>query len=59
VFSFKTYLYSMAEIRDEGSGEALASAIEGLKEGSVPRMNSYKKEVVWGQTVKAFLRAGT
>jgi hypothetical protein len=48
----------MAEIRDEGSGEALATAIEGLKEGSVPRMNSYKKEVVWGQTVKAFLRAG-
>lgn len=49
----------MAEIRDEGSGEALATAIEGLKEGSVPRMNSYKKEVVWGEKVKDFLRGRT
>lgn len=46
----------MSEIRDEGSGEELAMAIEGLKQGSVPRMSSYKKEIVWGELVKAFLR---
>jgi hypothetical protein len=56
VFSFKTYLYSISEIRDEGSGEELAAAIDGLKEGSVPQMNIYKKGLVWGETVKAFLR---
>lgn len=56
VFSFKTYMYPLKEIRDEGLGEELASAIEGLKDGSVPQMNVYKRGVVWGETVKAYLR---
>lgn len=56
IFSFKTYLYPIKEIRDEGLGDDLATAIEGLKGGSVRQMNVYKKGVVWGEAVKAFLR---
>jgi hypothetical protein len=37
-------------------GEELAAAVEGLKEGTVPQMNVYKKATVWGEVVKAFLR---
>jgi hypothetical protein len=56
VFSFKTYLYPIKDIKDEGLGEELASAIEGLQTGSVPQMNVYKRGVVWGEAVKNFLR---
>jgi hypothetical protein len=57
VFSFKTYLYTLQEIIEEGLGEELAQAIDGLKEGSVPQMHFYKRGVVWGEAVKAFLRS--
>lgn len=56
VFAFKTYQYPIQELRDEGSGEELAQAIDGLAEGSVPGMTVYKRQVVWGEKVKAFLR---
>ncbi|KAF2473473.1 uncharacterized protein BDR25DRAFT_283035 [Lindgomyces ingoldianus] len=57
VFAFKTYQYGMQELKDEGCGEELASAIDGLGLGSVPGMTVYKRQVVWGEKVKAFLRA--
>ena len=57
VFSFKTYLYPLRDIKEEGLGEELAQAIDGLKEGSVPAMHFYKRGVVWGEAVKAFLRS--
>ncbi|KAF2852978.1 hypothetical protein T440DRAFT_24353 [Plenodomus tracheiphilus IPT5] len=56
VFAFKTYIYPIKELRDEGSGEILAEAIDGLAQGSVPGIAVYKKQVVWGEKVKAFLR---
>jgi hypothetical protein len=56
LFSFKTYLYPLREIKEEGLGDELAKAIDGLKEGSVPAMHFYKRGVVWGEAVKAFLR---
>lgn len=56
VFAFKTYQYGMQELKDEGSGEELATAIDGLGEGSVPGMRVYKSAVVWGEKVKRFLR---
>ncbi|OAL49524.1 hypothetical protein IQ07DRAFT_540692 [Pyrenochaeta sp. DS3sAY3a] len=56
VFAFKTYQYPIQELRDEGSGEMLAEAIDGMATGSVPRMTVYKRQVVWGPKVKAFLR---
>ena len=57
VFSFKTYLYPLKDIKEEGIGEELAQAIDGLKEGSVPAMHFYKRGVVWGEAVKAYLRS--
>jgi hypothetical protein len=49
-------MYPIQELRDEGSGEILAEAIDGLASGSVPDIRIYKKQVVWGEKVKAFLR---
>ena len=57
VFTFKTYQYELQDVKAEGNGEVLAQAIDGLKEGSVPMMNVYKRGAVWGERVKAFLRA--
>ncbi|EKG20183.1 hypothetical protein MPH_02540 [Macrophomina phaseolina MS6] len=57
VFAFKTYQYPLRQIKEEGSGEALAEAVDGLAAGSVPRMAFYKRQVVWGEAVKAYLRA--
>ncbi|KAH4165298.1 hypothetical protein HBH43_142750 [Parastagonospora nodorum] len=56
VFAFKTYQYPIQEVKDEGSGEILAQAIDGLARGSVPDIRIYKRQVVWGEKVKAFLR---
>jgi hypothetical protein len=56
VFAFKTYQYPIVELREDGSGEALSEAIDGLETGSVPEMMVYKRQVVWGGKVKAFLR---
>ncbi|KAI8937160.1 hypothetical protein NX059_006373 [Plenodomus lindquistii] len=56
VFAFKTYIYPISDLRNEGSGPVLADAIDGLAKGSVPRIAVYKKQVVWGEKVKAFLR---
>ncbi|KAK6430633.1 hypothetical protein LTR95_013206, partial [Oleoguttula sp. CCFEE 5521] len=57
VFAFKTYLYTLQEVKDEGLGEVLAEAIEGLGKGSVSGMEVYKRGVVWGEKVKTFLRS--
>lgn len=56
VFAFKTYLYPISQIKEEGKGEELAKAIDGLKEGNVPQMHFYKRGVVWGEAVKKYLR---
>ncbi|KZM26362.1 hypothetical protein ST47_g2462 [Ascochyta rabiei] len=56
VFTIRTHLYPITDLRDEGSGEALCEAIDGLETGSVPKMAVYKRQVVWGDKVKAFLR---
>ncbi|KAL1800268.1 hypothetical protein ACET3X_000610 [Alternaria dauci] len=56
VFAFKTYQYPLCELRDEGSGEVLAEAIDGLGLGSVPSITVYKRQIIWGDKVKAFLK---
>ncbi|KAJ6266118.1 hypothetical protein PSV08DRAFT_405393 [Bipolaris maydis] len=56
VFAFKTYTYPIQQIRDEGNGHVLAEAIDGLGRGTVPKITVYKRQVVWGEKVKAFLR---
>ncbi|KKY16314.1 putative conserved hypothetical protein [Diplodia seriata] len=57
VFFFKTYLYPIADIKAEGLGEELATAIDGLKLGSVPEFHWYKRAPVWGEVVKKYLRS--
>ncbi|KAI9734508.1 MAG: hypothetical protein M1834_002108 [Cirrosporium novae-zelandiae] len=56
VFGFHTYLYPISDVKEEGSGEVLAEAIDGLRTGSVSQMWFYKRGVVWGKEVKEYLR---
>ncbi|KAK4038061.1 putative FAD binding protein [Parachaetomium inaequale] len=42
LFSFKTYMYTLGEIKREGLGPDLADAVEGLKAGNAPGMWVYK-----------------
>ncbi|KAK4964484.1 hypothetical protein LTR28_003696 [Elasticomyces elasticus] len=56
LFAFKTYHYTLQEVKDANAGKELADAVEGLGKGSVPDMEYYKRGVVWGERVKAFLR---
>ncbi|KAJ5185357.1 Protein of unknown function DUF3445 [Penicillium cf. griseofulvum] len=57
VFTVHTYVYPIRQIKNEGSGEDLANAIDGLKRGNVPEIHTYKKGDVWGEALKDFLRA--
>ncbi|KAJ5669029.1 hypothetical protein N7462_010099 [Penicillium macrosclerotiorum] len=55
LFSFKTLLYPLTEIKEEGLGEALAEAINGLRDGNAPGFYKYKRAAVWGDSAKEFL----
>lgn len=57
VFAFKTYLYPIKDIKEEGLGEELAQAIDGIRSGNVPQMHFYKRGAVWGEAVKRYLRS--
>ncbi len=57
LFSFKTYLYPVKEVKDEGLGPELADAIEGLKKGNAAGMWVYKGGVRWGKSVCDYLRS--
>ncbi|KAH8173685.1 hypothetical protein LIA77_07940 [Sarocladium implicatum] len=57
LFSFKTYLYPIPDVKAEGSGEQLAEAIEGLKKGNAPGMWTYKGSTQWGDRLCQYLRS--
>ncbi|OQD89698.1 hypothetical protein PENANT_c002G06857 [Penicillium antarcticum] len=57
VFAFHTYTYPIRQIKDEGLGEDMAVAVDGLRKGNVPEMHVYKKGDVWGEALKEFLRS--
>ncbi|KAI6093420.1 hypothetical protein F4821DRAFT_80861 [Hypoxylon rubiginosum] len=57
LFSFKTYLCPVKEIKAEGLGADLADAIEGLKRGNAPGMWVYKGGIRWGKSVCEYLRS--
>lgn len=57
LFSFKTYLYPLSEIKAEGGGPALADAIDGLTEGNAPAMWVYKGGGKWAERVCEYLRS--
>ena len=52
-------MYPIRQIKEEEpeNAEALAQAIDGLKDGSVPAMNDYKRGASWGEALKAYLRS--
>lgn len=57
VFMFKTYQYTLEDVKAEGSGPELAEAIPGLFAGTVPDMAYYKRAVVWGDKVVEYLKS--
>lgn len=57
LFSFKTYMYAVEDLKAEGLGPELADAIEGLKTGNAPGMWTYKGGVRWGKEVCEYLRS--
>ncbi|KAH6884240.1 hypothetical protein B0T10DRAFT_518320 [Thelonectria olida] len=57
LFSFKTYMYSIREIKGEGLGSQFADAIEGLQKGNAPGMWTYKGASRWGKDVCEYLRS--
>ncbi|KAJ5621582.1 hypothetical protein N7528_006365 [Penicillium herquei] len=57
LFSFKTLLYTIPEIKAEGLGKSLVDAIDGLREGNSPGFHLYKRAAVWGDFVKTYLRS--
>ncbi|OHW91827.1 DUF3445 domain-containing protein [Colletotrichum incanum] len=57
LFSFKTYLTPIDEVKKEGFGLQLADAIEGLKNGNAPGMWVYKGASRWGKSVCEYLRS--
>jgi hypothetical protein len=57
VFAFHTYLYPIRDIKAEGSGEDLAQAIDGLENGSVREMFTYKNGDKWADAVREYLRS--
>ncbi|KAK7730601.1 hypothetical protein SLS53_008991 [Cytospora paraplurivora] len=57
LFSFKTFLYTLEEIKAEGLGSQLADAIDGLRQGNAPGMWTYKGAIRWGSKVKQYLRS--
>jgi hypothetical protein len=57
VFAFHTYAYPIRQIKEEGLGEDLANAVDGLRKGNVPDMHTYKRGDVWGEALRDYLRA--
>ncbi|CCF33016.1 hypothetical protein CH063_05287 [Colletotrichum higginsianum] len=57
LFSFKTYLTPIEEVKKEGFGLQLADAIEGLRSGNAPGMWVYKGASRWGKSVCEYLRS--
>ncbi|RCI09077.1 hypothetical protein L249_5122 [Ophiocordyceps polyrhachis-furcata BCC 54312] len=56
LFSFKTCLYPLREIKDEGLGPDLAEAVQGLRMGNAPGMWAYKAGAQWAAGVSQYLR---
>ncbi|KAI8660245.1 hypothetical protein NCS57_01001100 [Fusarium keratoplasticum] len=57
LFSFKTYLYKVTDVKAQGQGPEFAEAIEGIRQGNVPEMWDYKGAPRWGETVCRYLRS--
>jgi hypothetical protein len=56
-YRYTCTLYPLQQIKDEGLGEKLCEAIDGLKLGNVPVFWRYKRAPVWQERVKEFLKS--
>jgi hypothetical protein len=59
LFFIRTCVYPLSDIKDEGLGEQLANAIDGLRLGNNPEIFDYKEGKAWAEPVKAFLRGSS
>jgi hypothetical protein len=57
LFSFKTYMYPISDIKEEGLGPELADAMEGLRKGNAPGMWRYKGAERWAEKLCSYLRS--
>lgn len=57
LFSFKTHLYPVSQIKAEGGGPDFADALEGLKSGNAPGMWVYKGGKKWAERLGEYLRS--
>jgi hypothetical protein len=57
IFSFKTFMEPLSELKREGSGPQLANALNGLRLGSVPAMDVYKDGVIWREPLVKYLNS--
>ncbi|KAI9903678.1 hypothetical protein N3K66_000207 [Trichothecium roseum] len=57
LFSFKTYLYPLRDVRAEGLGPDLADAVDGLDGGNCPGMWTYKGSRHWAAAACEYLRS--
>jgi hypothetical protein len=55
IFGFKTFMEPLSELKKEGSGQALANALNGLNSGTVPAMDVYKDGVIWREPLVEYL----
>jgi hypothetical protein len=55
IFGFKTFMEPLSKLREEGSGPALADALQGLAVGSVPAVDVYKNGVIWKGPLTEYL----
>lgn len=56
VFTIKSYIYPLRQIKEEGLGDALATASEGMGPDRCP-MAEYKRRGEWGEVVSEYLRS--
>lgn len=57
LFSFKTYMYPISDIKEEGLGPELADAMEGLRKGNAPGMWRYKGAERWAEKLCSYLHS--
>ncbi|KAI0112083.1 hypothetical protein GGR51DRAFT_54874 [Nemania sp. FL0031] len=55
VFSLRTYIYTIATIKEAGYGQKLLDAIDGLRQSKVEGIIDYKQLAKWENGVKQYL----
>lgn len=56
IFTMRTYITPLSQVKAEGLGPALADAVEGL-DANGKAMAEYKRRGEWGEVVGEYLRS--